>query len=319
MMRSLVQASLALALTASAPQALAATVVVNGFGAGGWKSWDTRNTSGAKQLGLVRTHAAFIAVTSPYVGSAADDTQIGKQIVFMGEGETTLDAAGATPDPSPTGSLGGLGYVRLDGTSANSGKSDISFVNTSGIAPASDLLSASFFATYRYYTDSNTTSRTPGLNIELMGTNSSSYVLAFVQGPYTTDAWNTATADNSASPFAVYGPGAPGGAVTHTLADWNADATWGPILFGTGATIYRYGFNIGSYQRNALIYMDWTKTNLLNGGDTIDFQAIPEPSSALLVLAGLLGLGGAGSKRRARRGLEARCAQRPEGSSADEG
>jgi len=48
MMRSLVQASLALALTASAPQALAATVVVNGFGAGGWKSWDTRNTSGAK-------------------------------------------------------------------------------------------------------------------------------------------------------------------------------------------------------------------------------------------------------------------------------
>jgi len=301
MMRTLVHASLALALTASAPQALAATVVVNGFGAGGWKSWDTRDTTGTKQLGLVRTHAAFIAATPPYVGSAAADTQIGKQIIFMGEGETTLDAAGATPDPSPGGSLGGLGYVRLDGTSANAGKSDISFVDMGGIASASDLLLPSFFASYRYYTDSNTTSRTPGLNLELLGTNASNYVLASVQTPYTADAWNTASVDRSTGLFSVYGPGAAGGAVTKTLVDWNADATWGPILFGTGATIYRYGFNIGSYQRNALIYMDWTATNLLNAGDTIDFRAIPEPSSALLLLTGLLGLGSAGSQRRARR------------------
>lgn len=308
MLRTFVQTSLALALIASASQALAATVVVNGFGAGGWRSWDTRDISGVKQLGLVRTHAAFIAVSPPYVGSAAADTQIGKQIVFMGEGETALDAAGATPDSSPTGSLGGLGYVRLDGTSANLGKSDISFVDMGGIAPASDLLAASFFASYRYYTDSNATSRTPGLNIELTGTNASNYVLAFVQTPYTADAWNTATANNSTSLFAVYGPGASGGAVTHTLADWNTDTTWGPILFGPTATIYRYGFNIGSYQRNALIYMDWTETSLLNAGDTIDFQAIPEPSSALLLLAGLLGLGSSGSRRRARRDVEASAA-----------
>lgn len=170
-------------------------------------------------------------------------------------------------------------------------------MDVGGIAAASDLLSVSFFASYRYYGDSNTTARTPGLNIELVGTNASNYVLAFVQSPYTPDAWNAASVDNTTSLFSVYGPGAPGGAVTHTLADWSADPTWGPILFGTGATIHRYGFNIGSYQRNALIYMDWTQTSLLNAGDPIDFRAIPEPSSALLVLAGLLGLGSAGAKR----------------------
>lgn len=191
--------------------------------------------------------------------------------------------------------------VRLDGTSANAGKSDLSLADTSGIAAASDLLLAGFFARYRYYTESNPTSRTPGLDIELTGTNASAYVLSHVQVLHTADAWNTETVDNDSSLFAVYGPGAAGGIVTKTLADWNAGATFGPILFGDGAEIYRYGFNIGSYQRYALIYMDWTETSLLTGGDTIDFQAIPESSPALLVLAGLLGLG-SGSRRRARPG-----------------
>lgn len=66
-------------------------------------------------------------------------------------------------------------------------------MDVGGIAAASDLLSVSFFASYRYYGDSNTTARTPGLNIELVGTNASNYVLAFVQSPYTPDAWNTAS------------------------------------------------------------------------------------------------------------------------------
>ncbi len=43
-------------------------------------------------------------------------------------------------------------------------------------------------------------------------------------------------------------------------------------------------------QRNALAYLDSIQTNLLNGGDVIDFQAVPEPASMALLGAGLLSL-----------------------------
>src|SRR4051812_15896767 len=118
----------------------ASTLVVNGFGAGGWYSWDTRNTSGAQLVGTNDTHP-FGPTYFGVPASAASDTAIEKQIIFMGEGQTVNTENGNPPPaPSPTGSLNSLGYVRLEGTSSNSGKSDISYVNTGGIAPSNDLL-----------------------------------------------------------------------------------------------------------------------------------------------------------------------------------
>ncbi len=258
-----------------------AAIVVNDFGAGDWKSWDTRDTSGTRLLGTNDSHPGWPAG----VYSPANDPLIEKQIMFMGEGQTVADAAGGTPDPSPAGSLGGLGYVRLDGTSSNSGKSDISYIPGVSIGDTSALLDNGFNVDYRYYTDSNTTSRTPGLNIGMLNGASQEYTFNHVQVPYTADDWNTEAVDNTSSLFYLYGPGAPGGTLGQPLAAWALDPTWGPVVFGDPTmSIYRVGFNIGSSQRNALIYMDWVSTSLIAGGQVNDFQAVPEPSS--IVLAG---------------------------------
>jgi hypothetical protein len=50
------------------------------------------------------------------------------------------------------------------------------------------------------------------------------------------------------------------------------------------------GFNIGSYQRNARVGIDWLESSLINGGDRVDFGVIPAPGAvALLGAAGLVG------------------------------
>jgi hypothetical protein len=68
-----------------------------------------------------------------------------------------------------------------------------------------------------------------------------------------------------------------------------ADATYGSIL--SGGTVVATGFNIGSYQRNCRVGIDWVENSLLNGGDRIDFGvAVPAPGAlALLGVAGLIG------------------------------
>src|SRR6187397_675437 len=93
---------LAMALAATA-SAAAVAAPVNGLSVGGWESGDTR----------------------PAAGGVANAAQIAAQIKFLGEGQVVADAAGGTPAASPTGSLNGAGYVRLDGTDGNNGKSDI--------------------------------------------------------------------------------------------------------------------------------------------------------------------------------------------------
>ncbi|MGA2441708.1 MAG: PEP-CTERM sorting domain-containing protein [Tepidisphaeraceae bacterium] len=266
-----------------------AVEVVNGFGVDNWTSWDTRNTSGTQLVGSNDTNAAGPA----YFGvpaSSADDTAIQQQIIFMGEGQTVNDAAGNTPPASPTGSLNGLGYVRLDGTSSNSGKSDISYVNTSGIAPASDLTSDGFSASYTFFSQSNPTSREPGLNISVIGTDSVQYTFAYTPN-YTANAWNTESASSSSGVFTVHSSDGENGA-TGTLAELAADPTYGSLMFGGGAEIWRVGFNIGSGQRSCLVYLDDVQTSLLNGGDVIDFQgaSVPEPASFSLLGIGALAL-----------------------------
>jgi hypothetical protein len=292
---SLISTGAALCLLLS--NAATADVIVNGFGAGNWKSWDTRDISGTRLLGTSDSHPGWPGGSY----SAANDPLIEKQIKFMGEGLTVQDAAGGTPDPSPTGSLNGLGYVRLDGTSGNSGKSDISYITGSPIASPTALLAGNFYADYRYYTDSNPTSRTPGLNIGMINGASQEYTFNHVQLPYVADSWNTEVVDNTASLFSLFGPGAPGGAVSQPLAAWASDSTWGPIIFGDASNvIYRVGFNIGSSQRNALIYMDWMSTSLM-GGQVNDFQNVPEPGTFVLAGIGAIAVVGLVRRKRAKR------------------
>lgn len=277
-----------------------AVQLVGDFGDGGWYSWDTRNTSGTTLNG---TNDTSPAITPTLLGravggsSTANDTAIQQQVIFMDEGQNINDvgdAAGNPPGPGPLGSLGGLGYVRLDGTGSNSGKSDISYVNTSGIASASALTSPTFGLSYRYYINKQPTFRTLGLNIALTNnTQSNLYIFAYVQpnsetnpgnlspGP---DGWNTASVSATSGLFTLF---ANGTAVSgsQTLSDWANDPTYGSQIFGGSESIFRIGFNLGSGQRDNLQYLDWMQTNLLNGGDLIDFvgpSAVPETSTWIM-------------------------------------
>lgn len=289
--RTLLAAALAALGLSSVAQA--APVYVNGLGVAGWESGDTR----------------------PAAGGAATPAQIAAQIKFLGEGQVVADAAGATPDASPTGSLGGNGYVRLDGTSSNSGKSDIGFLDANGLASAAYLASSEFSLSYRAYSDPNNTARTVGLGLAVSNgqsncgatSNLACYFTFAHTDPGTNgnqNTWRTDSVDADSGLFALYGPGAQGGAgPLKTLLDWTQDATWG-FLFDAinDYDVVRVNFNIGSSQRNALVYVDWVQTSLLNGGDMIDFvsadfqSAVPEPGS--LALAGLALLGLAGARRR---------------------
>ena len=268
----------------SGMSATAATQYVSALGAtSGWYSDDTRNTSGTV---LVGTNSSY----TPWYGAGtnAGDVAIAQQIYFTDTGTSTTN---------------GAGVLVLDGTTANAGKSSVKFFNTTttGLGTGANL--ANFTASYRWFMDNYTSSRTPALSLVVNGTNGLNYSLAYVSSPVSgslTQDWNLSTVNANTTTSAagtagvdgwfLYSNGAPGASVAgRSLNQILADATYGSIL--SGGTVVATGFNIGSFQRNCRVGIDWVENSLLNGGDRIDFGvAVPAPGAlALLGVAGLVG------------------------------
>jgi hypothetical protein len=271
-MRHVTLATSVLAVSAfSGMSATAAIQHVSELGAtSGWYSDDTRNASGTGLRGTNSTYAPWYPG-----GTAAGDVAIAEQIYFTDTGTSTT---------------AGTGVMVLDGTTGNSGKSSVKFFNTTtGLGSGANL--ANFTASYRWFMDNYTTSRTPALSLVVNGTNGLNYSLAYVSSSVSlTQDWNDSTVNSSTVGWFLFSNGAPGATVAgRSLNQILADATFGAIL--SGGTVVATGFNIGSSQRNCRVGIDWVENSLLNGGDRIDFGvAIPAPGAvALLGAAGLIG------------------------------
>jgi hypothetical protein len=228
----------------------AAVQLVDSFGDYGWKSDDTRDASGVNLVGINNTNAG----KPGQVPTAADDTAISTQIQFVA---------------GPAGSTYG-GAVSIDGTSGNSGKSNISVISPSaGYGTGGSLLNPAFSATYQWYGQPNPTSRTLAFKI---GIQSASWVasqlgftaqrsgesvwdLVLVYVPALSDnAWSTESVDHDSGAWNLFRQAGNGffaapGATAQTLDNWFLDPTFGPALFGAGSKITSVQFGLGSSQR----------------------------------------------------------------------
>jgi hypothetical protein len=267
-------ASMAAAVVAGS--AVAATVNVNALGASsGWYADDVRTSAGVYLNGTNSSFQPYFQGLLP--SSTADDALIAQQLYFTDSGSA---------------SGGGSGVMVMDGTSANLGKTSVRYY---GGGTGIGTLNSSFSSTFRWYMDPYSTSRTVALNLSVVGTNGLIYSMSWLGTGAQANAWNTfsvnaSTAVSGGEGWRLYGNGAPGSAAgaAKSLNDWLADATYGSIL--SGANVLGQGFNIGSYQRNARVGIDWLESSLINGGDRVDFGVIPAPGAvALLGVAGLVG------------------------------
>jgi hypothetical protein len=288
-----------------------ATVVVSNFGEGGWKSDDTRSVDGANLVGVNNTHAGVPGQTP----TAAHDAAIAQQIQFV---------------DGPAGSSDGvLGAVSIDGTASGNGKSNFSVINAStGFAPASHLVSASFSAQYEMYKQHTGSGSTLAFKIGIQSTNwtasqtgftatrsgESVWDLVLVHVPtVSNNVWTTVNLDKDTGTWTLFRqasngfftiPPAQSNPFAQTLDDWAADTTFGPLLFGSGAKVSSLQFGLGSGQPIAIGYVDYLQTSLINNGETIDFQATAVPEASSFLFGGLLAtsLGGAAWWRRKRSG-----------------
>jgi hypothetical protein len=265
----------AVAAVAVAGSVSAATVHVNALGASsGWYSDDTRNTSGTVLNGTVSSYQPYFQ--GALAPSTASDAAIAQQLYFTDSGSA---------------SGGGSGVMVMDGTSANAGKTSVRYYGSgSGIG----TLNNSFSSSFRWYMDPYSTSRTVGLNLSVLGTNGLYYSLSWIGDGAQASAWNTFsvnanTAAVNDNGWRLFGNGAPGSAAgaAKSLNDWLTDATYGSLL--NGSTVLGQGFNIGSFQRNCRVGIDWLDSSLINGGDRVDFGVVPAPGAiTLLGAAGLM-------------------------------
>lgn len=277
-----------LALTAIAQPALGSTVYVHALGSStGWYSDDTRNgeattdqygsiARGQVLNGLNSSYQGYFAYPGAPTASAADDERIARQIYFSNPYAGSVDDGGVM---SLSGTIGG--------SDANYGKSSVRYYNGGVVAAGSALSTIS--SNFRWYMDAQPTSRTPAFNLLVLGSNSLVYSLSWVGSGSVMNAWNQSTLDANSDGWRIYNNGAPGSTgSTFTMSALLADATYGGIL--SNGAIVGVGFNIGSYQRNCIVGIDWLETSLLNGGDRIDFGTVPSPAAvALFALAGLAG------------------------------
>jgi hypothetical protein len=242
----------------------------------GWYSDDTRTSTGAVLNGIDSSWQAYFSYPGAPTASAASDALIAQQLYFTDTGS----ASG--------GELGGV--MVMDGTSANLGKTSVRYYGSgSGIGS----LNGTFSSNFRWYMDPYATSRTVALNLLVLGNNGLVYSLSWLGTGAQASAWTTFSVDANTAAVSdngwrVYGNGAPGSAAggAKSLNEWFADGTYGSIL--TGASVLGQGFNIGSYQRNCRVGIDWVESSLINGGDRVDFGVVPAPGAmALLGVAGL--------------------------------
>lgn len=265
------------AAVAVAGSASAAMVHVNALGASsGWYADDVRTSAGVYLNGTNSSWQPFFQ--GALAPSTADDALIAQQLSFTDSGSA---------------SGGGAGVMVMDGTSANLGKTSVRYYgNGTGLGSLNDTFTSAF----RWYMDPYSTSRTVALNLLVLGTNGTLYSMSYVGEGATANAWNSfevdayTTATNTTNyGWRVYSNGAPGSSgSSNSLAGWLTDATWGSIL--NDATVIGQGFNIGSYQRNCRVGIDWLESSLINDGDRVEFGVIPAPGAlALLGVAGLIG------------------------------
>jgi hypothetical protein len=277
-----------------AANAIAATVEVNGFGDQGWYADDTRDSAGVDLVGASYTHYGKPGQTP----TAADDTQIAQQIRFICDGPEDVSALYFFKE-----SLGG------------NGKCSLSVIDETGFATGNSWL-ASFVANFRYYTDTTNETAVIkfGIQSPLFGTGPDqsqngftaqrsgeaawdAILVCWLDTP-TAGSWQTVNLDADTVIWGVFTqagnsfftlpprPWQPGGELS--LNQWAADThiaktigstdyTWADILFGTGAKVTSVQLGVGSSGGTANTYIDWIETNVLNGGDRIEFGPLAKP------------------------------------------
>lgn len=265
-------------------------VTVDDFGVEGWKSDDTRSSSGTDLVGTNNTHYG----KPGQAPTLADDTAIASQLLFVS-------------------GPGGVPALELTKSGPGFSKCTLSKVNESGFA--ADDWRSGFYADYRYYATSATEVAVMkiGVRSPLWGTGvgqsqngftavrsgESAWDLILVdwrgtQPPWTIGAWDRFETDADTQCWRVFRQGTngffsatptpPGLQVGWSLNELYAMSslgnpahiartgyTWSEMLFGTGAKVASIQFGVGSSTGSTTSYIDYVDTSLLNGGARVDF------------------------------------------------
>lgn len=275
------------------------TTYVTGFGDGaigldGWKSDDTRNSSGTNLIGTNFTHAPVGAAIPGHDDIIA--TQLDWVTDFLG-------------------TRGNLGALRFDGTTAGSGKSTISVIDStsaSGLGLAGLLDDPTFAVNYRWRKEDNLSAAGVSLKIGIQSANwgsntgqsQSSFnavrsgetiwdlvlvydptnnypagTSSFQQGAFynqsitaTSGRWflydqaSNTYFDNTVAP--IPGNSNPPNS-GQTLSQWLADPVWGAVISGGKITSTQFG--VGSGNANTRATLDGAQVSYLNSGKLIDF------------------------------------------------